>query len=362
MANEYAVNSADLTAVADAIRTKGETADQLVFPDGFAEAIANIKAGEDVEQATPTISVSSDGLITASATQEAGLVPAGTKSATKQLTVQAAQTITPGTSDKTIASGRYLTGTQTIKGDANLVAENIKSGVSIFGVAGTVESVEFPEFTYTGTYTLVDDGGGNWRIRFLTSGTLTMQNGVSVDVFCVGGGGSGSKDSSEVSGGAGAGGFTNTLRNIYLTKGASYSVVVGAGGASVSSNDNGKSGGSSKFGDSLLVANGGGGGYKDWGRGGHGGSGGAARNGTTGGKDGGNGTGSGQCTPGNGQGTTTREFGETGGNLYATGGNTYTYMNATYPGDANTGDGGDGSKSGSSGAGGSGIVIIRNAR
>ncbi len=52
---------------------------------------------------------------------------------------QAAQTITPGTDDKTIASGQYLTGTQTIKGDANLVAGNIKSGVSIFGVAGSYE-------------------------------------------------------------------------------------------------------------------------------------------------------------------------------------------------------------------------------
>ena len=52
---------------------------------------------------------------------------------------QAAQTITPGTSDKTIASGKYLSGTQTIKGDANLVAGNIKSGVSIFGVTGSYE-------------------------------------------------------------------------------------------------------------------------------------------------------------------------------------------------------------------------------
>ncbi len=50
---------------------------------------------------------------------------------------QAAQTITPGASDKTIASGKYLSGTQTIKGDANLLAENIKNGVSIFGVAGS---------------------------------------------------------------------------------------------------------------------------------------------------------------------------------------------------------------------------------
>lgn len=50
---------------------------------------------------------------------------------------QAAQTITPGTSNKTIASGRYLTGTQTIKGDSNLNAANIVSGKTIFGVTGT---------------------------------------------------------------------------------------------------------------------------------------------------------------------------------------------------------------------------------
>lgn len=69
---------------------------------------------------------------------------------------QAAQTITPGTADKTIASGRYLTGTQTIKGDSNLKAENIKSGVSIFGVAGTVEEgedVTAETETYTGLLT-----------------------------------------------------------------------------------------------------------------------------------------------------------------------------------------------------------------
>ena len=52
---------------------------------------------------------------------------------------QGAQTITPGTSDQKIASGKYLNGDQTIKGDANLVAGNIKSGVSIFGVAGSFE-------------------------------------------------------------------------------------------------------------------------------------------------------------------------------------------------------------------------------
>ena len=104
-----------------------------------------------VPQATPSISVSTAGKITASATQSAGYVNSGTKSATKQLTTLRAQTITPGTSDKTIASGRYLTGTQTIKGDANLVAGNIKSGVSIFGVAGTYEG------SGSGGYATIDE-------------------------------------------------------------------------------------------------------------------------------------------------------------------------------------------------------------
>lgn len=64
-----------------------------------------------VAQATPTISVSSGGLITATATQEAGAVAAGTKSATRQLTTKGGTTITPGTSEQTaVSAGTYVTG------------------------------------------------------------------------------------------------------------------------------------------------------------------------------------------------------------------------------------------------------------
>lgn len=45
MANEYAVNQADLQAVADAIRTKGGTSDALTFPGGFVDAVGAIQAG-----------------------------------------------------------------------------------------------------------------------------------------------------------------------------------------------------------------------------------------------------------------------------------------------------------------------------
>ena len=92
-----------------------------------------------VTQATPTISVnSSTGLITATATQTAGYVAAGTKSATSQLAFKAATTITPGTTNQTaVSANTYVGGAITIKGDANLVASNIVSGKSIFGVVGT---------------------------------------------------------------------------------------------------------------------------------------------------------------------------------------------------------------------------------
>lgn len=106
---------------------------------GYYESAVS-KSVATATQATPSISVDTAGKITASATQTAGYVSAGTQTATRQLTTQAEQTITPSTSDQTISSGKYLTGTQTIQGDANLVAANIKKGVSIFGVEGTLES------------------------------------------------------------------------------------------------------------------------------------------------------------------------------------------------------------------------------
>ena len=117
------------------ITASGKT---VTVPAGYYASSAN-KSVESATQATPSISVDTSGKITATSEQSAGYVAAGTKSATKQLSTQAAQTITPGTEDKTIASGKYLTGKQTVKGDANLVPGNIKSGVSIFGVSGSYE-------------------------------------------------------------------------------------------------------------------------------------------------------------------------------------------------------------------------------
>lgn len=60
------------------------------------------------------------------------------------VTKKTTTTYTPQTSDQVISSGVYLSGPQTIKGDSNLVAGNIKNGVTIFGVTGTVITSSAP--------------------------------------------------------------------------------------------------------------------------------------------------------------------------------------------------------------------------
>lgn len=115
------------------------TSQQTVTPDSGYEGLSQVtvNAMPTVELAKPSISISSNGYVTASVTQEAGYVTGGTQGTTKPLPTMAATTYTPTTEDQTIDSGLYLTGTQTIKGDTNLTASNIKSGVSIFNVLGT---------------------------------------------------------------------------------------------------------------------------------------------------------------------------------------------------------------------------------
>lgn len=110
---------------------------------GSATPASTISAtGASVSAGTNTLTLSKS--VSNTPTVSAGYISAGTAgsssvSLTASVTTKAAATITPGTSNQTIASGTYLTGAQTISGDANLVAGNIVYGKSIFGVSGTAQ-------------------------------------------------------------------------------------------------------------------------------------------------------------------------------------------------------------------------------
>lgn len=172
----------------------------------------------------------------------------------------------------------------------------------------------YPKYTYTGQHALVKDGGDDWRIKLLSSGTLNVLKKLKVDIFMVGGGaGGGSANAS--SAGGGGGGYTLTQKNVLLSESSPITVVIGAGGTSK------KEGGRTQFkdfsvggGEAVLSYSGGNGGS-----GGGSGrfSGGIPGNGGEDGNDGGNGT---DGRGGKGQGTTTREFEEPDGELYASGG------------------------------------------
>ena len=120
--------------------------------NGSATAPATI-SGTSASVSTGTNTITLSKTISVTPTVTAGYVSSGTAgnsavSLTASVTTKGASTYTPGTSNQTIASGTYLTGTQTISGDANLVAGNIVSGVSIFGVSG---SATLPSITQDST-------------------------------------------------------------------------------------------------------------------------------------------------------------------------------------------------------------------
>lgn len=110
---------------------------------GSATAPATI-SGSSATVTTGTNTLTLSKTVSVTPTVTAGYVASGTAgnssvSLTASVTTKGATTYTPTTSDQTIAKDTYLTGVQTVKGDANLVASSIVAGVSIFGVAGSAQ-------------------------------------------------------------------------------------------------------------------------------------------------------------------------------------------------------------------------------
>ena len=257
------------------------------------------------------------------------------------------------------------------------------------------------DFNWTGgdgTYQVLDDSDGNWRIKFLSSGRFTPLKAMTIDAFLVGGGGGGGHG--EIAGkmmaSGGGGGLTRTTKNISLLANKSYRMVVGAGGSA--SADGGSTYIQNYDGSMLTGSSGGSAGTftTNFTRpsasgviaaGGAGGSGGGSAGvdfstqnlaaASAGGDDGNDGeTLNGVITGGAGQGTTTREFGEPDGALYAGGGGASANYSGVFISKAgtgggqynveatdNTGGGGGGSWNPNiTSMGGSGIIVIRNTR
>lgn len=125
-----ASGTTDVTNYASASVAAGSATPPAIISDGAASVTTatNVLTLSKRVSVTPVVS--------------AGYITTGTAgnsfiALNANIPTQAAQTITPTTTDQTIASGTYLTGAQTILGDANLIAANIASGVTIFGVTGT---------------------------------------------------------------------------------------------------------------------------------------------------------------------------------------------------------------------------------
>jgi hypothetical protein len=157
----------------------------VTVPAGYYASQAT-KSVATATQATPSVSISTSGLITASATQSAGYVTAGTKSGTKQLTTQAAKTVTPTKSSQTaVASGRYTTGAVTVAAipsqyitttDATAAAADIRSGKTAY-VNGSKRTGTIADFD--GSYTCSGEstgGGGSGGGASIETCTVTIGN------------------------------------------------------------------------------------------------------------------------------------------------------------------------------------------
>ena len=117
-------------------QTKSVQSGSASGPASISGSSATVTPGTNTIKLSKTISVSP---VVSAGYVSSGTATNATVELTASVTTKAAATITPGTSNQTIAAGTYLTGAQTIQGDADLVASNIVYGKNIFGVDGSAQ-------------------------------------------------------------------------------------------------------------------------------------------------------------------------------------------------------------------------------
>lgn len=194
----------------------------VTIPAGYYSGTVTRQVAETSHPAVSISMNSGTGLITVEHSQTTGYVTAHTSSGTLQLTIKGATTYTPTTTDQTITSGTYLIGTQTIKGDANLIAANIAEGVTIFGIAGA-HSGSTPISLQNKTVDPTESGFSiNADAGYTGLGTVTVN---PIDDMFVGSG-IARKSSSDLT----TSGATVTAPAGYYASAASKSVATGSAG------------------------------------------------------------------------------------------------------------------------------------
>lgn len=150
----------DKEAIKQAITAKGIPVPDGTTLDRYAELISKINSGVDSGDATAaaadiqygktayidnkkvTGTMPNRGTVNHSLPINGSFtIPAGYHNGSGKITQnipsKAAATYTPSAANQSIAAGQYLSGQQTIKGDANLIPANIVRGKKIFGVTGS---------------------------------------------------------------------------------------------------------------------------------------------------------------------------------------------------------------------------------
>lgn len=155
--------------------TKTISSGSASAPSTISGTSASVSTGTNTLTLSKTVSVTP--------TVSAGYVSSGTAtnssvSLTANVTTKGATNHYATTSDQTIASDTYLTGTQTIKAlsQTNLSAENIKSGTTI-----TINNGNANVWSVLGTYTGGGGGGGLDLIQTTSIGTLSTSSTSGTD-------------------------------------------------------------------------------------------------------------------------------------------------------------------------------------
>lgn len=164
------------------------TTDLNILPDDTYDGLTSVLVKAMPAGSLKSLTVDKAGLISYGIESDGYLT---SQDLTFQLPVKSEETFIPTTTDQYITFGKYITGTQTIKGDSNLKAENIKEGISLFGIDGTCKIGLFPtgnlDITANGEYPVENLSTVNVNVPIpdgyiIPSGSLTITENGSKDV------------------------------------------------------------------------------------------------------------------------------------------------------------------------------------